>query len=89
MKYLPGFRPHLVMCDDGLPGMQGREFIRILRELPDFRHIPVIVMTGNAFDDEVSDIMASGANELLKKPVHLGSLHERIIKHLFPAGVIT
>lgn len=89
LKYLPGFRPHLVMCDDGLPGMQGREFIRILRELPDFRHIPVIVMTGNAFDDEVSDIMASGANELLKKPVHLGSLHERIIKHLFPAGVIT
>ncbi|UYQ94351.1 response regulator [Chitinophaga horti] len=81
---MPGFRPDLIMCDDGLPGIQGRELIRMIRQLPDFRHIPIIVMTGNAFDDEVSDILASGATELLKKPVQLGTLHDRIIQHLFP-----
>lgn len=80
---LNGLIPQLICCDDGLPLMQGRDFIRMLRNMPTFTDIPIIVMTGNAFDDQVDDILKAGANEVLKKPVAMADLYNLIRKHLF------
>jgi two-component system response regulator len=46
-------RPDLVLLDLRLPGMEGREVLRHLRESPATRDVPVIVMTtAEARDDE-------------------------------------
>jgi CheY-like chemotaxis protein len=59
-------RPDLVVCDLSMPGMDGFEFIRQLRqEQPD---TPVVVVSGQG-RDKGEEALAAGANAYLAKPV--------------------
>ncbi len=63
------FRPDLIFLDIAMPGMDGYQFCRKLREVPATRRIPVIMLT--ALSDRESRIKAleAGANDFLAKPV--------------------
>ena len=56
----------LVLLDLGLPGIHGLEVLRILREDPELRRIPVIVLTMDR-EAEVESLRA-GAADFLPKP---------------------
>jgi len=60
--------PDLVITDVLMPGMDGCELVRALRELPDTAHIPVIFYTANYLEDEVRPIAdAYGVASVLPK----------------------
>ncbi len=66
----------LVITDLLMPGMRGDELIRRLRETqPD---LPILVMTGHTTFGEDQDIVAEGASAVLKKPIDLHELSERM-----------
>jgi CheY-like chemotaxis protein len=69
-----GLAPDLVLLDLLLPGMRGDELLRILREDPAWRGIPVAVMTGDrrGFDR----LRRLGASEIVEKPFSLERLNE-------------
>jgi PAS domain S-box-containing protein len=57
---------YAVVLDMVMPGMQGRDVYLALRELrPD---VPVLVVTGSAFDDDAEHMVAMGAAAFLPKP---------------------
>ncbi len=64
-----GFRPDLIFLDIMMPEMDGYAVCRMLKDAPDTRHIPILVMT--ALDDKASKLRAleAGANDFLTKPV--------------------
>ena len=59
--------PDLVICDYKMPGMNGREFLDLMRG--EFPAVPVIVVTGMADDSLANDLVANGASACLFKPL--------------------
>ena len=62
-------QPDVVLCDIGLPGMDGCEVARRLRQLPGLKDTLLVAMTGR--DAEVDRLRAKGAgfDRFLVKPV--------------------
>ncbi len=73
--------PHLVLLDLMMPGMDGYQTLRELRQLPGGRDLPVIVVTAVPDPDLDQRVSAAGGDGLIRKPVDLGRLAEAIEAH--------
>ena len=76
-------RPDLVVLDLGLPDLDGREVLRMLRAVSD---IPVIVATARDAEQEIVAALEAGADDYLVKPFGGTQLHARINAVLRRAG---
>ena len=63
------FNPDLIFLDIMMPEMDGYAVCKLLKDNPDTRNIPILMMT--ALDDKASKLKAldAGANDFLTKPV--------------------
>ena len=68
----------LVMLDMGMPGMNGAEVFRALRERS---KVKVLIATGYAIEDEVQALVAAGAR-ILEKPFGIDALQVEIKRAL-------
>jgi DNA-binding response OmpR family regulator len=66
----------LVIMDVGLPDMDGREAVRIMRK--NGFNAPIIMLTGNATDSDTILGLESGANDYVTKPFRFAVLLARI-----------
>jgi len=71
--------PDLVLTDLMMPGMEGVEFIRRLRQRPAFARTPVIIMSAN-HGRRLEEALEMGATSSLCKPLDLNSLLEEITR---------
>lgn len=58
----------LIVLDILMPVMDGYAFLKIVKMNPEFRHIPVVVITGNFSDEEEMKCLDMGAVDFLSKP---------------------
>jgi excisionase family DNA binding protein len=63
------FRPHAIVLDLMMPGIDGFEVCRRLRGRPTLSHIRIVAVTGFASPENVDRILAAGADACLEKPV--------------------
>jgi two-component system alkaline phosphatase synthesis response regulator PhoP len=72
------FRPDLILLDVMMPNKDGIETIRELRQMPDFEHTAIILLT--ALTDERSEIegLKTGADDYIAKPIKPELLATRI-----------
>jgi two-component system KDP operon response regulator KdpE len=68
-------RPDLVVLDLGLPDLDGRELLRMLRAVS---AVPVIIATARDDDDSVVQALDAGADDYVLKPFQAGQLEARI-----------
>lgn len=69
----------LVVCDCAMPVMDGYTFARTLRQRDDeAAGLPILGYTAGAHEAEIQRARAAGMNEVLIKPVNLGSLNRAI-----------
>lgn len=73
-------RPHVILLDLNLPKMDGREVLRRIKEDPELKSIPVIVMTTSNDDLDIQKCYDIGANSYIHKPVDLQKFIEAIQK---------
>jgi len=66
--------PDLVLLDIQLPGMDGFEVLRRMRELPALRRLPVVAVSANAMPDDLEDARRAGFADYLTKPVDMQRL---------------
>lgn len=64
-------RPDLILLDLNLPGMDGREVLRQVKQDDELRRIPVVVMTSSDAERDVIATYDTGANSYVTKPVGL------------------
>jgi CheY-like chemotaxis protein len=64
-------RPDLILLDINLPGMDGYEALRRLRDDVATAHIPVIAVTANAMPHEVELGNAAGFDGYVTKPINV------------------
>jgi excisionase family DNA binding protein len=62
------FKPHIVLLDIMLPGLDGFEICRQLQADPETRQIRVIAMTGYYTKENIQRILQAGAESCLEKP---------------------
>jgi len=67
-------RPSLILLDLNMPRKDGREALREIKSHPEFRKIPVIVLTTSNADTDIAQIYDLGANSFISKPVTFDSL---------------
>ncbi len=61
--------PYLVLLDLNLPGVNGKQALRALRENPAFDLLPVVVMSGSERPEEIAECIRLGANSFIVKPL--------------------
>jgi CheY-like chemotaxis protein len=69
-------RPDVIVLDLGMPGMNGKEFIQIMRADQALQTIPIVVVTGNELEAEAARLL--GANCCFLKPVDFLALVQAI-----------
>jgi two-component system response regulator len=73
-------RPGVVLLDLNMPGIDGRETLRIIRADADLRRIPVVILTTSAAADDIATSYEAGANAYIVKPSDFAGL-----VHIFSA----
>ncbi len=68
------FRPHVVLCDIGLPGMTGHELAERLREQADFARTPLVAISGYGQAEDLQRSRDAGFDLHLTKPVEPAAL---------------
>lgn len=75
-KCLP--RPGLILLDVKLPKVDGFEVLKNLKSDPEYRSIPVVMLTTSARDEEIDKGYAEGANSYVTKPVKFDEFAEKV-----------
>ena len=70
------FLPDVVFLDIGLPGMNGYEVARALRQTPSGAHAVLIALTGWGAENDRSQSSAAGFDHHLTKPANLQAIGE-------------
>jgi putative two-component system response regulator len=75
-------RPELILLDVMMPGMDGYEVLRRLRQMPETRDIPVIFVTAMNADEDEEKGLCLGAVDYITKPIRPAILLARVRTHL-------
>lgn len=62
------FAPDLILLDVMMPGMDGPTTLKGLRESPALAQTPVVFMTAKVQPQEIAQLLACGAMDVLAKP---------------------
>jgi two-component system cell cycle response regulator DivK len=74
--------PDLVLMDLQLPHMDGTEALRLLRESPLTRHVPVVAVTAFAMQEDRDRAFRAGFDGYLEKPISVRALPEQVRGYL-------
>ncbi|MBD9437200.1 EAL domain-containing protein [Pseudoxanthomonas sp. PXM03] len=63
------FRPDLVLMDLHMPGRDGMSLTMLLRQQPEYLHLPIVFLTGDPDPERQFEVLESGADDFLNKPI--------------------
>lgn len=68
----------LVLTDWHMPGMDGLELIKAVRQDPRFAQLVIVMVTSDGVLDSVERALDAGADDFVMKPIAPGTLGERL-----------
>lgn len=76
------FHPHLILMDEEMPVMRGREATRIIREESGDNGPVIVALTAFALDETRIAALSNGSDDFLAKPFRIDDLLGMISRHL-------
>ena len=81
---LDGRRVHLIISDVNMPNMDGIAFVRAVKQLPDYRFTPIIMLTTEAQEDKKIEGQMAGAKAWVVKPFQPEQMLRAVSKLILP-----
>ena len=78
--------PDLVLMDLQLPGIDGIEALRRLRESPQTAGIPVVAVTAQAMKEDRERVLRAGFTGYLEKPISVRAFPDQVRRFLADGG---
>ncbi len=75
---LAGKRPDLIILDMNMPEVTGLMMLEFIRRRPEWKNLPIIMLSSEAADVQVDQAMNLGADGYATKPVSLDELETAI-----------
>ncbi|MHC4332796.1 MAG: response regulator [Planctomycetota bacterium] len=72
------FRPDLILLDYMLPDVNGNIVCQTIRKNPEFEEIKIIIVSGVIKQDEIDQLLKSGAEDFIRKPFNLDEFTDKI-----------
>jgi diguanylate cyclase (GGDEF)-like protein len=69
LKHMVGFRPDLVLLDMYMPGCNGHELARAIRQIEDYDGIPIVFLSAETSEDKQLEAIRMGGDDFLTKPI--------------------
>lgn len=87
LEFVETYRPHLLVTDIMMPRMDGYELVRQVRQRPEFRLLPVILLTERRSTEERIRGYELGCDHYLPKPFEINELGA-IIRNLLERQIV-
>jgi len=84
LSKLHGQKVHLMISDVNMPNMDGISFLKAVRQLPDYKFTPIIMLTTEAGEDKKREGQAAGARAWVVKPFKPEVLLSAVAKLILP-----
>jgi two-component system, OmpR family, alkaline phosphatase synthesis response regulator PhoP len=75
-------KPALVLLDVMMPGMDGWEVARVIKNHPNFGNTRVVMLTARSDFADKHEGLRAGADDYIVKPIQLRELGERVERNL-------
>ena len=72
------FNPDLLILDYMLPDINGNVVCQTIRKNPNFEAMKIVIVSGVVNQEEINELLKSGADDFVKKPFNIEKLIERI-----------
>jgi excisionase family DNA binding protein len=72
------FRPELILLDYMLPDVNGNVVCQTIRKNPEFENIRIIIVSGVVKQEEIAQLLKSGAQDFIRKPFDVAELTDKI-----------
>jgi CheY-like chemotaxis protein len=70
--------PEVILMDINLPGISGIDAMKILREDPATKHIPIVALSANAMPRDIVRGLEAGFYRYLTKPIRVDEFMETV-----------
>jgi PAS domain S-box-containing protein len=82
VELFQSWHPHLIWMDRRMPVMDGAEATRRIRELPGGKEVKIVAVTASAFNEQRSEMLAIGMDDVVRKPYHSSEIYACLSKQL-------
>jgi DNA-binding response OmpR family regulator len=86
LAMLETVRPALMLLDVMMPGMDGWEVARVVKNHPSFGDVRVVMLTARSDYADKHEGLRAGADDYIVKPIQLEELAERVERNLKVRG---
>ena len=78
LEFLESTDISLVFLDWNMPGIDGIEFLKIVRAIPKYKELPIIMVTSEKGKFSIVEALQSGATDYIIKPIRERIFRERV-----------
>ncbi|WP_417795971.1 ATP-binding protein [Terasakiella pusilla] len=82
MLMIDQMKPDLLLMDINLPGMNGFDALKQLKDNPKTKDVPVIAISAHAMDLSIQKSLEAGFSDYVSKPIDVRNLLSVITKHI-------
>lgn len=75
--------PSLILLDLMMPGIDGEQILRELKQIESTKDIPIVVISAKQEQEDIDTVMELGALEYIKKPIGISNLYDKVRELLF------
>ena len=84
LAILDGRKINMAVCDVNMPRMNGIEFVKAAKALPNYRFLPILMLTTESQEAKKEEGKAAGAKAWMVKPFSPASLLNAVSKLCLP-----